>query len=99
MSQYQDDYAKGCKIKHNYMTRHQQTLVVILLIHTTEEKALYCLLIKSVTGQYAGWKQPNWVALTQEWQCHANGTCIFYKVCIALQLTINMSAHCFCIAP
>lgn len=67
MSQYQDDYAKGCKIKHNYLVRHQQTLVAILPIHTTEEKALYHLLIKSVTGQFAGRKQPNWVALAQEW--------------------------------
>ncbi|KAG1878532.1 hypothetical protein C8R48DRAFT_768098 [Suillus tomentosus] len=80
MSQYRDDYAKGCKIKHEYLARHQQTLVAILPIHTVEEKALYCLLIKSVTGQFAGQKQPNWVALAQEWQHHANGTHIFYKL-------------------
>jgi hypothetical protein len=95
MSQYRDDYAKGCKIKHEYLARHQQTLVAILPIHTVEEKALYRLLIKSVKGQFAGRKQPNWVALTQEWQHHANGTHIFYKVCIAPSVASHPPAHFF----
>ncbi|KAG1904896.1 uncharacterized protein F5891DRAFT_717553 [Suillus fuscotomentosus] len=95
MSQYRDDYAKGCKIKHEYLARHQQTLVAILPIHTVEEKALYRLLIKSVTGQFAGRKQPNWVALAQEWQHHANGTHIFYKVHIAPSIASHPHAHFF----
>jgi hypothetical protein len=80
MSPYQVEYAKGCKIKHDYLAGQQQTLVAVLPVHTVEEKALYRLLIKSNTSQFSGKKQPNWITLAHEWQRHANGTSIFYKV-------------------
>ena len=80
MSPYQAEYAKGCKIKHDYLAGQQQTLVAVLPVHTVEEKALYRLLLKSNTGQFSGEKQPDWITLAQEWQRHANGTSIFYKV-------------------
>ncbi|KAG0706444.1 hypothetical protein DFH29DRAFT_1066800 [Suillus ampliporus] len=74
------DYAKGCKIKHDYLAGQQQTPVAVLPVHTVEEKALYRLLLKSNTGQFSGKKQLNWITLAQEWQRHANGTSIFYKL-------------------
>jgi hypothetical protein len=80
MSTYQSDYAAGCKIKHNYLAKQQQTLVAVLPIHTPEEKALYRLLIKDKHGQFSQRTQPNWISLAQEWQRHANGKEIFYKV-------------------
>ncbi|KAG2055820.1 hypothetical protein BDR06DRAFT_970603 [Suillus hirtellus] len=69
MSPYQVDYAKGCKIKHDYLAGQQQTLVAVLPVHTVEEKALYWLLIKNNMGQFSGKKQPNWITLA-----------IFYKL-------------------
>lgn len=80
MSVYQSDYAAGCTIKHNYLAKQQQTLVAVLPVHTPKEKALYRLLIKDKAGQFSGRTQPNWISLTQEWQRHANGREIFYKV-------------------
>ncbi|KAG2113631.1 hypothetical protein BD769DRAFT_1673635 [Suillus cothurnatus] len=74
------EYAKGCKIKHNYLARQQQILVAVLPIHTIKEKALYWLLLKNNTGQFSGKKQPNWITLAQEWQHHTNRTSIFYKL-------------------
>ncbi|KAG1773608.1 hypothetical protein EV702DRAFT_1200931 [Suillus placidus] len=80
MGPYQAEYAKGCKIKHDYLAGQQQTLVAVLPVHTVEEKALYRLLLKNNTGQFSGKKQPNWITLAQEWQRHTNGTSIFYKL-------------------
>lgn len=78
MSPYNEDYAKGCKMLHNYLALNQKTLVAVLPVHTSDERILYHALVrKMVVNQ----KKPNWIDLAREWQLHANGRTIFYKVC------------------
>ena len=90
MHLYHSEYAKGNKIQHQYLAESQQTLIAVLPVHTSEEKALYRLLIKKATGEFSGKRQPNWINLASDWQRQADGKNIFYKVNINFSESVNV---------
>jgi hypothetical protein len=84
MYPYHLEYSKGHKIQHQYLAENQQTLIAVLPVHTSEEKALYRLMIKNTTGKFLGKRQPNWIKLASNWQRQADRKPTFYKVSIYL---------------
>jgi hypothetical protein len=82
MLAYHPNFARDKKIRHRYLAQQQKTRMAILPVHTTEERALFRLLVQRSDGLFSGPNQPNWVAVAVEWNKASNGVHIFYKVCI-----------------
>ncbi|OBZ77815.1 hypothetical protein A0H81_02815 [Grifola frondosa] len=77
---YHPAFAKAEKIKHAHLMMQQNTRIAILLLHTAEERALYHIFLRQAGRPFAGPKQPNWVAMANEWAKHCDGKKIFYKL-------------------
>jgi hypothetical protein len=63
MLDYHPDFAREHKIHHPHLAQHQQTHMVILPVHTAEEKALYQIFLNDNMGYFLGKKQLNWITL------------------------------------
>jgi len=79
MLPFNAQHANKEKISHADLAREQDTWSAVLPIHTTEEKALYRLLL-STNHVFSGPSAPNWVSVAQTWSKHVNNIGIFYKV-------------------
>ncbi|KAG6815447.1 hypothetical protein H0H93_009785, partial [Arthromyces matolae] len=80
MLEFQQDYAVKEKIRHLRLAYLQKTRVAILPVHTSQERALFTLLIQEKTGMFTSETQPNWIALACTWSQHCDGKTIFYKL-------------------
>lgn len=84
MQIFKTEFVSKEKTKHANLSKHQQTLIAVLPVHTPEERALFSLFTRHYQGYFANQTQPNWVSLAREWSSHANGLTIiltiFYKV-------------------
>jgi hypothetical protein len=54
--------------------------MAILPVHTSQERALFRILVKKPNGLFSGTRQPDWIAVTVEWSQYCDGIHIFYKV-------------------
>ncbi|GBE79021.1 hypothetical protein SCP_0202180 [Sparassis crispa] len=80
MQEYDAEFAKKEKIRHQHLAMQQRTQIPILPLHTAEERALYRMLVKQPGGHFAGKTQPNWVSLARDWSRYCNGVHVFYKL-------------------
>ncbi|KAG6894804.1 hypothetical protein C0992_004572, partial [Termitomyces sp. T32_za158] len=77
---YHSQFAREGKIRHDYLAQRQNTRMAILPIHTQHERGLFRLLMAKSDGPFSGRSEPNWICLAEEWNGHANGSTIFYKL-------------------
>ncbi|EPQ50510.1 hypothetical protein GLOTRDRAFT_133880 [Gloeophyllum trabeum ATCC 11539] len=80
MLPYHHQFAIEQKIRHRQLAFRQNARIAILPVHTSNERALFKLLITGVHGCFGAQKEPQWDLLAVEWAKHANGTTIFYKL-------------------
>jgi hypothetical protein len=76
------EYARGVKIRHQYLATQQNTLVAVLPVHTKAECALFKSLVADPKGLFAKERMPSWEAVAALWSEHVDGQDIFYKVSI-----------------
>ncbi|KAG6848519.1 hypothetical protein H0H93_016335 [Arthromyces matolae] len=77
---YHPEFAREFKIRHQYLALRQNTRVAILPIHTPDERGLFKLLLANPDGPFSGRTEPNWMDVAAQWNNHANGLTIFYKL-------------------
>jgi hypothetical protein len=86
MHDFNAEFSKATKTRHQYLSCQQNTLVAVLPIHTKPEQALFKALVADLSsdGLFSGKKQPNWESVSMRWSQHADGREIFYKVMLML---------------
>ncbi|KAG6877083.1 hypothetical protein C0992_010900, partial [Termitomyces sp. T32_za158] len=72
---YHPEFAKERRIRQQYLAQRQDTRMAILPIHTRDERGLFKLLMAQSIAN-----EPNWVRVAGDWNGHANGLTIFYKL-------------------
>ena len=82
MHAFNREYARGMKIRHQYLATQQNTLVAVLPVHTKAERALFKSLVADPKGLFAKERMPSWEAVAAQWSELVDGQDIFYKVSI-----------------
>ncbi|KAG6896938.1 hypothetical protein C0992_005144 [Termitomyces sp. T32_za158] len=77
---YHPDFAHEVKIRHQYLALRQDTRVAILPVHTQDERGLFKLFVAEANGLFSGRSEPNWYQVAEQWNNHANGLTVFYKL-------------------